>query len=112
MGGVENLLVFAYFNITTAIGVSVFAMRLLKTHGFLHISRYKRNNAVSCRNTCSDSILFQYLCYIFINSMDIRFEISSKSVMFYKVFKLREFITKLIHVINILLNLNQFSIKN
>ena len=103
---------FAYFSITTAIGVSVFAMRLLKTHWFLHISRYKRNNAVSCRNTCSDSILLQYLCYIFINSMDIRFEISSKNVVFHEVFKLREFITKLIHAINILLNLNQFSIKN
>ena len=87
-------------------------MRLLKTDGFLHISRYKRNNAVSCRNSCSDSILFQYFCYIFINSIDIRFEISSKNVVFYEVFKLRKFITKLIHAIDILLNLNQFSIKN
>ena len=66
----------------------------------------------SCRNNCSDSILFQYLCYLFIDSMDIRFEISSKNVLFYDVFKLREFITKLMHAIDMLLNLNQFSIKN
>ena len=90
----------------------MFAMRLLKTIWFLHISPYKRNNAVSCRNTCSDSILFQYLCYLFIDSMDIRFEIPSKNVVLYVVFKLREFITKLIHAINFLFNLDQFSIKN
>ena len=34
---VKNPWVFVYFNITTAIGVSVFAMRWPKTYGFLHI---------------------------------------------------------------------------
>jgi len=36
----KNPWLFAYLSITTATGVSVSAMRLPKTHGFLHISLY------------------------------------------------------------------------
>ena len=102
---------FAYLSVTTAIGVSVFAMQLRKTNVLLHISLYKRNNVVKCCNTCFGSVLFQYLCYSLTESMDIRFQVSLKNVVFYVVFKLWEFITKLIHAINFLFKLDQFSIK-
>ena len=68
----KNPWVFAYVSITTAIGVSVFAMRLPKTNGFLHISLHKRNNAVSCCNTCSGSVLFKTICYLLTESVNTR----------------------------------------
>ena len=78
----KNPWVFAYFSITTAIGVSVFAMRLPKTHRFLHISPYKRNNAPSCCNTCSDSVLIKILCCQLIVSVNARLKNRHKTMCF------------------------------
>ena len=104
----KNPWAFAYFSITTAIGVLVFVMQLTTTNGFLHISLYKCNNAVKCCNTCSGSVLFQYLCYLLTDSMDIRFEISSTDYVFYMIFKLREFILSLYMESNFHLNWTSF----
>ena len=82
MGGQKLISFFQYFSITTGIGVSFFAVRLPKTDWFLHISLYKRNNAVSCCNTCSDSVLFKILCYLLTDSVNTRFEKSTKTYCF------------------------------
>ena len=70
---------FVWSGITT--GVS-FCNAIAKNQWVFATSVYKRNNAVSCCNTCSDSVLIKILCCLLSGPMNTQLKNQQKTLCF------------------------------